>query len=486
MMKLPHRGLNWLLTLAVLSLGAVLSPGCGQAARVEATAYYVSPTGSDLQSGRTPSAPWKTLAQVNGTKFRPGDQILFQRGGQWRESLVASSSGASGNPIIYGDYGKGTKPKFWGSIVLDKALFTPLGGTCYSYKSTLPIQAVLADHNFLFDSLGQPVESLRHSYSWSDGLLKINSSSDPRVDGRQYSACVREDLIQSHAQSHLVFRNLVTDESAKFGGGYGIRIMDSQDVLVEGCEVYRAGKHHFGCINSTQVVHRDCYAAYAMPRQGPGGHSAYVSFGDNKNLPRQSSEYDNCSFEHTQDTWDGAYHYFLFVTHGPSIGSVLLRDMVSHGAPCSVDNGESGATIKIIGGLLDNSRLELSGKNIVVDGLHIRGAQGTVDISASDCVLQNMVIEGTNLGTSWYQTAVLSRKPRNTVRFCNITMAADAPDFNSCLAVAEQSTDFRYYGNTFVSHGAPLRDWGHSSITEAHDNKQKLWRADSPAEPKAK
>lgn len=452
----------WLLR----ALAAVML--CTSAAR--AATYYVSPGGSDRSSGLSRSAPWKTLVRVNAATFSPGDRILFQRGGQWRESLAAASSGASGRPIVYADYGRGDKPKFWGSVLLDNARFFPLGGMVYGYKIDVPVHAALADHVFLFDALGQPVETLPRSYSWSRGLLKINAGGrDPRADGRVYTVCVREDVISSNGKSHLTFRNLAADESANLGGGYGVRIMDSADVRVEGCEAFRAGKHHFGCINSTQVVFRDCYAAYAMPHQGHGGHSAFVSFGDNKNRPGQTSEYDHCVFAHPEDAWDGQNHYYIFVAHGPTLKSVLLRDMISRGGGWSVDNTESGAVIKIQGGLLENNRLELYGSRILVDGLHVTGAQGTVDISASDCILQNMLIRGTNLGTGWYQTAVLSRRPGNTVRFCKIVMAPDAPDFNACLAVAESGTQFRYYGNVFVSNGPAFRNWA-GSVAEAHDN----------------
>ena len=449
-----------------------------ESSKAEAAAYYVSPSGSDAHPGTSAASPWRTIERVNAAKFQPGDQILLQRGGEWRESLIVGSSGTREKPITFADYGQGAKPRLIGSQVLANSRFVSLGGTLYAYKIDSPVHAVLADHRFLFDALGQPVESVKNSYTWNEGFLKINSSEgDPRTNGRQYTACMREDIIYSKAQNHLKIRNLATDESAKFGGGYGIRIMDSQDISVEGCAVYRAGKHHFGCINSTQVVFRNCYAAYAMPRQGMGGQSAYVSFGDNKDKPHQSSEYLDCTFDHTQDTWDETHGYYFFVSHGSSIGSVLLKNIVSRGAPCSVDNRDNGAIIKIIGGFLENSRLELYGQEILIDGLHMKGTQSTVDISASRCVLQNMSIVGTNLGTAWYQTAVFSRQPQNTVRFCKITLSRSSPDFNTCLAVGENSTNFSYYGNTLISNGEPFKNWGNSSVLEARNNTQKLWKS---------
>src|SRR5438270_12899317 len=81
--------------------------------------YYVSPNGSDSNAGTSIDAPWKTVVKVNASSFQPGDQVLFQRGGQWRESLSASSSGVAGSPIVYGAYGDAAqaRPLFIGSDV---------------------------------------------------------------------------------------------------------------------------------------------------------------------------------------------------------------------------------------------------------------------------------------------------------------------------------------------------------------------------------
>lgn len=74
--------------------------------------WHVAPGGNDANDGRSPQSAWKTVAKVNATAFQPGDQVLFARGGEWRESLKASSSGAPGKPILYAAYGTGAKPKF--------------------------------------------------------------------------------------------------------------------------------------------------------------------------------------------------------------------------------------------------------------------------------------------------------------------------------------------------------------------------------------
>jgi hypothetical protein len=107
-----------------------------------ATTYYVSNSGSDSNNGTSTSTPWQTIAHVNAQSFSPGDSILFQCGGTWREQLTVPSSGSSGNPIVFDRYGTCTgsnNPVIDGSVVVnswtatstssDNALSDDMGGS---------------------------------------------------------------------------------------------------------------------------------------------------------------------------------------------------------------------------------------------------------------------------------------------------------------------------------------------------------------------
>ena len=112
--------------------------GCGATG---ASQYYVSPNGNDQQDGRSEATAWRTAAKVNSGKFDAGDSILFERGGEWHEQLVASSDGVDGKPIIYADYGDATaaKPTFWGSDAISAGEITSAGESVYAFqKSILP------------------------------------------------------------------------------------------------------------------------------------------------------------------------------------------------------------------------------------------------------------------------------------------------------------------------------------------------------------
>lgn len=78
---------------------------------LRAATYYISPTGSDSNSGTSPATPWQTLAKVNGATFAAGDQILFESGKTFvapsnSDALIIKGAGSSNtNRITYGIYG---------------------------------------------------------------------------------------------------------------------------------------------------------------------------------------------------------------------------------------------------------------------------------------------------------------------------------------------------------------------------------------------
>ena len=53
--------------------------------------------------------PSMSLQAVNDLDLKPGDRVLFARGGVWRGQLVPKS-GERGRPIVYGAFGTGPKP----------------------------------------------------------------------------------------------------------------------------------------------------------------------------------------------------------------------------------------------------------------------------------------------------------------------------------------------------------------------------------------
>lgn len=79
------------------------------------TTYYVSSKGNDENSGTSASMPWRSLEKVNSFTPNSGDSILFRRGDEWIGTVTINGSGLFGQPVVYGAYGNGPKPKFYGS-----------------------------------------------------------------------------------------------------------------------------------------------------------------------------------------------------------------------------------------------------------------------------------------------------------------------------------------------------------------------------------
>ena len=77
--------------------------------RRPATFHVDSAAGDDTADGLTPQTAWRTLERVDMAATRPGDKILFRRGGLWRGGF-RPKSGTPENPVLYGAYGEGPKP----------------------------------------------------------------------------------------------------------------------------------------------------------------------------------------------------------------------------------------------------------------------------------------------------------------------------------------------------------------------------------------
>jgi hypothetical protein len=74
--------------------------------RITHVAYFVSPTGSDRNSGTSPQRPWRTIARVNRAHLVPGDGVLFEGGRQFTDQpLKPSASGGRGAPVVFASYG---------------------------------------------------------------------------------------------------------------------------------------------------------------------------------------------------------------------------------------------------------------------------------------------------------------------------------------------------------------------------------------------
>ncbi|MHC4250749.1 MAG: polysaccharide lyase domain-containing protein [Planctomycetota bacterium] len=82
-------------------------------ANCSAADYYIdSVGGSDRNSGRSKSSPWKSHKKAETAKLSAGDVVHFKKGSAFSGSIAISESGTAAKPIRLTSYGTGELPKF--------------------------------------------------------------------------------------------------------------------------------------------------------------------------------------------------------------------------------------------------------------------------------------------------------------------------------------------------------------------------------------
>lgn len=79
------------------------------ATMLNATTYYVSPSGNDSNNGQSMSSPFQTIGHINSLSLSAGDTVLFEGGATFTDDMIylEGESGTSANPITFGSYGTG-------------------------------------------------------------------------------------------------------------------------------------------------------------------------------------------------------------------------------------------------------------------------------------------------------------------------------------------------------------------------------------------
>jgi hypothetical protein len=403
--------------------------------------FYVSPAGDDSSAGTSAEHPWKTCAKVHQAELSAGDTVVFQRNRIWRESLIPASDGAADSPITFDAYGDGDKPRFYGSDLLDNSRFIPAGNNRYTIAVDAPADSALCDHAF--------IPSL-----WTNGTLTITTTSDPRTDKKVYTACRRGNVIYSNHKNHLVFRNLVVDETAgqlNDGNvqGYGIRVEGSTDILLENCEAYRCGRHHIAVINTTGFVGKHLRAGYVVPNM-PGDNTAFVSYADaGAPVAQCTSEWDDIAADHLDDGKGGRSP--TFVSHGDHQGLITIENSV---ASTKISFMSAPAIVKKTT-LRDTASIENFGAGLLVDGCTLLDGSA-IDQWSTGGTIQNCLANltaPTGGGATGYTSAIVLRDKakENTLRFNTLITGRF-----SCLTLAGENSATKWYGNIFSADGATV------------------------------
>jgi hypothetical protein len=76
--------------------------------------YVDGRKGDDEAPGTSSGKAWRSLDRASAARMRPGDTLLFRRGGRWKGTLTLAGKGTAARNITVGSYGKGPRPKISG------------------------------------------------------------------------------------------------------------------------------------------------------------------------------------------------------------------------------------------------------------------------------------------------------------------------------------------------------------------------------------
>ncbi|WP_372948067.1 right-handed parallel beta-helix repeat-containing protein [Mariniphaga sp.] len=220
---------------------------------INAKNYYVSNSGNDSNAGTAPETAWRTINQVNNTKFAPGDSILFERGGVWREGLKVPSSGASDNPIVFGAYDSGAKPVIDGADIIS-------GMTNYA-ANIWKKAGITTTPNLMYlnGTVGIPQTSLGACTSEGDwyydsetDVVSIYSANDPsgNVELGQ-----RKQIVDLGSYENITLSNLTIQHSNESISNSGaVRSSSGSNIAIRECTIQKSGRYGAYFLNSPYLT----------------------------------------------------------------------------------------------------------------------------------------------------------------------------------------------------------------------------------------
>ena len=211
---------------------------CPEESESESTAAYGRPVSNRVFR----IEPSMELYEVNDLDLRPGDTVLFRRGGVWRGQLQPRS-GKPGHPIVYGAYGEGPKP------VLEPSYDRSAAWTWRPRGEGLWMTETRADAdigNVVFDHAKGPVkcafkrdrrDQLANDLDfWCDPksyAVWLRSDRNPAERFKSVELCEKIHCIEEAKMHDVVYDGLHLRYSAAHGiGGDGVK-----RITVRNCDI---------------------------------------------------------------------------------------------------------------------------------------------------------------------------------------------------------------------------------------------------------
>ncbi len=233
----------------MVCLGMIGLVTAGLPARAGQSYYVDSNNGRDAADGATPATAWRSLEKVNAAELKPGDCVLFRRGGVWRGTLKPHSGDATA-PVTYGAFGEGAKPSLLGSVAVDSpANWVNAGEDLWATAGLdLPVDV----GNIIFDegaavgvkkwSVADLKEEGDYFYDAKAGRVTLRSKGNPAESCRSIELALRRHIIDQSGRSFVTYEGL----ALRYGAAHGVGGASVRGIVVRDCDLsYIGGGHQF-------------------------------------------------------------------------------------------------------------------------------------------------------------------------------------------------------------------------------------------------
>lgn len=199
------------------------------------TAYYISPKGNDENDGKSPETAWQTTEAITNHRFKPGDIVLFERGGVYRNGVQVVLS----NGVSYGAYGEGERPCLYQSTQnYAEAQWIQTGDRLWELQAHMlhDVGVVVFDHGVQLGARKYTAEEVQQDYdfhhNYETGKLTLMLDRDPSTLYKSIEIGWNGRIFVADNRNNITIENL----TFKYAGGHAIRASGVFDFTVRGCE----------------------------------------------------------------------------------------------------------------------------------------------------------------------------------------------------------------------------------------------------------
>jgi hypothetical protein len=299
---------------------------------LSATYYVDAARGDDKNNGLTQTSAWKTIAKVNTSRFQPGDQILFNRGEIWRETLLVPTSGTPGKPIVFGAYGSVNKPTIVGSDAVTS--WKNIGGNVWNAIVTTEPKVVWFNGTAGTKKASKSKLVSSDDWCWAGNTLSVYSAITPS----NIEAASRTNSASANGKGYLKFSNLnFVNGGNGSGGGTLVLGSGSSEIEVASCDFFQANTCHIGIWGTASGTYKIFNSSF-----GYSGLGHFIGAGnaiDVTTITNPLVIVEKNTFTHVGDWAGSGYHDHGIYFKG---GRLIWRYNYQH-------NGgvETGASVKI-------------------------------------------------------------------------------------------------------------------------------------------